>query len=152
MLYLRVVAALLCVGVLMSFLQVEMVQARDTSGVLKASQLIGMTVEGIDGKKLGSIKDLVVDPDDGAIDYAVLDFGRVAGIGDKYFAVLWEALQFAPDQNRLLIDVTKKELKDAPGFDKKNWPDLSDRQQVLTIYEYDDVPLHGGTNADRQGK
>ena len=100
MLYLRVVTALLWVGVLMSFLQVEMVQARDTSGVLKASQLIGMTVEGIDGKKLGSIKDLVVDPDDGAIDYAVLDFGGLAGIGDKYFAVPWEALQFAPDQNR----------------------------------------------------
>ena len=52
----------------------------------------------------------------------------------------------------LVLPLEKERLKTAPGFDKKNWPDLSDRQQVLTIYEYDDVPLHGGTNADRQGK
>ena len=105
-------------------------------------------MEGTDGKTLGDIKDLVVDPDDGSIDYAVLDFGGLAGIGDKYFAVPWQTLQFAHDKKKLLIDLTKKELKDSPGFDKKNWPDLSDRQQVLTIYQYYDVPTPEGKTAD----
>ena len=96
MLYLRLVGVILCVSFLASLLQMEGVaQARDKSGVLKASQLIGMKVEGTDGKTLGGIKDLVVDPDDGSIDYAVLDFGGLAGIGDKYFAVPWQTLQFA---------------------------------------------------------
>ena len=67
-------------------------EARDRSGVLKASDLIGSKVEGVDGKNLGSIKDLVIDPQDGGIQYAVLDFGGFAGIGDKYFAVPWQAL------------------------------------------------------------
>ena len=75
MVYLRLVGVLLFVPFMASLLQVEVVQARDKSGVLKASQLIGMKVEGIDGKTLGNIKDLVVDPDDGSIDYAVLDLG-----------------------------------------------------------------------------
>ncbi len=138
--HIRVLGAVVCVFFLSSFFQGEVAQAKDKSGVLKASQLIGMKVEGTDGKKLGDIKDLVVDREDGSVDYAVLDFGGIIGIGDKYFAVPWEALQLAPDNKKLLLDVSKKELKDAPGFDKKNWPDLSDREQVVVIYEYYGVP------------
>ena len=67
-------------------------EARDRSGVFKASELIGMKVFGTDGKNLGDIKDLVINPDDGAIDYAVLDFGGFLGIKDKYFAIPWDAL------------------------------------------------------------
>jgi sporulation protein YlmC with PRC-barrel domain len=150
--YVRLVGALMCVFFLGSALQVEMAQAKDKSGVLKASQLIGMKVEGTDGKKLGDIKDLVVDREDGSIDYAVLDFGGIIGIGDKYFAVPWEALQIAPDNKKLLIDVSKKELKDAPGFDKKNWPDLSDREQVIVIREYYGIPMEDHNRSDRTNK
>lgn len=113
-------------------------QAKDESGVLRASELIGMTVLGNDGKKLGDIKDLVIDPEEGGIQYAVLDFGGFAGIGDKYFAVPWEALQLDQMNNKLSLDVHKKDLKNAPGFDKKNWPDLN-LSQVM-IYEFYEVP------------
>jgi sporulation protein YlmC with PRC-barrel domain len=41
---------------------VSLVDAKDKSGVLKASELIGMKVEGSDGKNLGKIRDLVIDP------------------------------------------------------------------------------------------
>ena len=113
-------------------------QARDESGVLKASNLIGMNVQGTDGKKLGQIKDLVIDPEEGGIDYAVLEFGGFAGIGDKYFAVPWEALQMDETNKKLSLDVHKKDLKNAPGFDKNNWPDLGLEQVV--IYEFYEVP------------
>src|SRR6478752_7566442 len=113
-------------------------EARDRSGVLKASDLIGTKVQGTDGKNLGNIKDLVINPEDGDIQYAVLDFGGFAGIGDKYFAVPWEALHFDKENNRLALDLHKKDLKDAPGFDKNNWPDLSGQQVV--IYEFYEVP------------
>ena len=116
--------------------------ARDRSGVLKASDLIGTKVEGTDGKNLGSIKDLVIDPQSGDVQYAVLDFGGFAGIGDKYFAVPWEALRVGQDNKRLALDLHKKDLKDAPGFDKNNWPDLSEQQVV--IYEFYEVPQPTG--------
>jgi sporulation protein YlmC with PRC-barrel domain len=112
-------------------------QARDKSEVLKASELIGMSVQGTDGKMLGDIKDLVIDPEEGAIAYAVLEFGGFGGIGDKYFAVPWEALQLDQTNKKLLLDVHEKELKNAPGFDKNNWPDLNLEQVV--IYEFYEV-------------
>jgi len=119
----------------------DMAEARDKSGVLKASDVIGMKVEGTDGKKLGDIKDLVIDPMDGDIDYAVLDYGGFLGVGDKYFAVPWEALQLSEDGKKVILDVTKKDLKQAPGFDKKHWPDLSSRQEAVVIYEFYDIPV-----------
>ena len=125
-------------------------QARDKSGVLKASELIGMSVQGTDGKKLGDIKDLVIDPEEGGVEYAVLEFGGFAGIGDKYFAVPWEALELDQTNKKLSLDVHKKELKDAPGFDKNNWPDLS-LEQVL-IYEFYEVPPSNREHSTRSNR
>jgi sporulation protein YlmC with PRC-barrel domain len=114
--------------------------AKDKSGVLKASELIGMKVEGSDGKSLGKIRDLVIDLD-GDVEYAVLDFGGFLGIGDKYFAVPWDALQRTENGKKIALDTTKRDLKKAPGFDKKHWPDFSDRQQEVVIYEFYEVPI-----------
>lgn len=90
--------------------------ARDKSGVLKASNLIGAKVQDIEGKKLGTIKDLVIDPLEGDIGYAVLDFGGFLGLGDKYFAVPWDAFKLGENQKYLILDVSKKVLKNAPDF------------------------------------
>ena len=68
----------------------------------------------------------------------MLEFGGFAGIGDKYFAVPWDALQLDQTNKKLLLDVHKKELKNAPGFDKNNWPDFG-LEQVL-IYDFYEVP------------
>ena len=127
-------------------------EARDKSGVLKASDLMGLKVEGTDGKNLGKIRDLVIDPADGSVDYAVLDFGGIIGIGDKYFAVPWDALNWTEDRKKITLDVTKKDLKQAPGFDKNNWPDLSDRAESIVIYEFYGVPVPSGESSASKGK
>ena len=118
----------------------SLVDAKDQNKVLKASELIGMKVEGSDGKNLGKIRDLVIDPEDGDIEYAVLDFGGFLGIGDKYFAVPWDALSKTENGKKIALDTTKRDLKKAPGFDKNHWPDLSDQQQTIVIYEFYEVP------------
>lgn len=119
-------------------------EARDKTGVLKASDVIGMKVEGTDGKSLGKIKDLVLDPDEGDVQYAVLDFGGFLGIKDKYFIVPWEAINFNPKGTKIVLDVSKRDLKNAPGFDKNHWPDFSDQQQQVMIYEFYEIPLPQG--------
>ena len=112
-------------------------EGRDRSGVLKATELLGTNVHGTDGKKLGSIKDLVINPQDGDIQYAVLEFGGFAGIGEQ-------------DGKHLTIDLHRKDLKDAPGFDKSSWPDFSEQQAV--IYEFYEVPppIHDHTKQSVQ--
>ena len=147
------VSSRLAVAMLVGILTYAMgmpAEARDRSGALKASDLIGTKVQGTDGKNLGKIKDLVINPEEGDIQYAVLDFGGFAGIGDKYFAVPWEALQIDRENKRLALDLHKKDLKDAPGFDKNNWPDLSEQQVV--IYEFYEVPQPSEDRTARSGR
>ena len=121
--------------------------ARDKSGVLKASNLIGAKVQDTEGKKLGDIKDLVIDPLEGDIEYVVLDFGGFLGIGDKYFAVPWEAMRLSENQKYLVLDVSKKDLKQAPGFSKDQWPDMSNQEWIMTVYEYYDLQRHEEGNS-----
>lgn len=101
----------------------------------RASQTIGMQVDNPTGDKLGKVEDLVFDPTTGKIRYAVLSFGGFLGIGDKYFAIPFTHLRSeltagstpGNESYRLVLDVSKDRLKNAPGFDSKNWPDFGDR-------------------------
>lgn len=143
------------VAVLLTLLVVSAIDpsyaARDKSGVLKAKEVIGTKVVDTQGKKLGDIKELVLEPYEGKIQYAVLDFGGFLGIGDKYFAVPWVLLKMSPDKKAFILDLSKKDLKKAPGFDKRNWPDMNDPKWYVTIYEYYEVPQPGDAGAKGKG-
>lgn len=92
---------------------------------------------------LGDIKDVMLDASTGRIDYAVLSFGGFLGMGEKLFAVPWRALTLDRDNRRFVLDVDKDRLKDAPGFDNDDWPDMADPEWTKTIHTY------YGTDSDR---
>ncbi len=108
----------------------------------RASAVIGADVRNASNENLGSIEDLVVNGKTGQIQYAVLSFGGVLGIGDKLFAIPVNSLQAKVDDEKFVLDVTKDRLKAAPGFNKKNWPDFADgsfRNSVDDYYKADAV-------------
>lgn len=109
--------------------------------IVKGSKIIGKNVQTMAGKNIGEIKDLAIDEFDGQIRYAVLSFGGILGLGEKYFAIPWEALQLSEDRTHFALPVTEKELEKAPGFDKHNWPDFADPVYYATIYEFYQIPL-----------
>lgn len=49
---------------------------------------------------MGDIKDLVINLDDGAIDYIVLDFGGFPGLKDPYFAIPWDRCRLPRGKTR----------------------------------------------------
>ena len=64
---------------------------RLASRVLSASTLNGDDVYNPKGEKLGSIKELMLDIENGKVCYAVLSFGGFLSLGEKLFAVPWSA-------------------------------------------------------------
>lgn len=112
--------------------------AAQESRSLKASEVMGYTVKNAEGQELGEIEDLVIDPEHGRIAYAVLSFGGFLGMGDKLFAIPWDAMKPLPAQETIMFDVTKEKLENAPGFDKNNWPDMADREWGSKVYKYYD--------------
>lgn len=95
--------------------------------ISRASKIIGTKVKDAKGGKLGDIKDLVLDPESGQVVYAVVSFGGVFGVGNKLFAVPLKALHWTRDKEYYALDLDKETLKKAPGFDKKHWPDSSNK-------------------------
>lgn len=106
--------------------------------VLPVKKITGTKVLSTAGEELGTLKEVVIDLDDGRVAYAVLSFGGFLGLGDKLFAIPWEALIMDVEENRFILDLDKEVLKHAPGFDKDNWPDNAQYEAgwLLDIYEY----------------
>ncbi len=106
--------------------------------VMGASSLIGDEVVNQMEEDLGDIEEIMLDMKTGNVAYAVLSFGGFMGMGDKLFAVPWNALKLDTVNKRFVFNVDKARLESAPGFDKDDWPDMSDptwQDQVNTFYE-----------------
>jgi len=116
-----------------------MVEARMArySPIVKADkEVVGRKVVNGQGENLGKVEEVMIDAMPGRIAYAVLSFGGFLGVGDKLFAVPWKALNYDPQQQAFVINADKKVLEKAPGFDKNNWPDMSDTNLRANIYSY----------------
>jgi sporulation protein YlmC with PRC-barrel domain len=87
----------------------------------RASEVHGMKVRNTANKELGSIKDTIVDVRPGKIRYAALSYGGFLGLGDKVFAVPWDALQHRHDvssgDSYFVLDIDEATLKRSEGFD-----------------------------------
>ena len=104
--------------------------------VLSASTLAGDSVRNSAGEDLGKVDELMIDIPSGRVAYAVLSFGGVLRMGNKLFAVPWEALSVDEDEKCFILDVDKQTLESAPGFDKSNWPDMADTSWGRKIYAH----------------
>jgi sporulation protein YlmC with PRC-barrel domain len=104
--------------------------------VLSASTLSGDKVRNLEGEDLGKIEDFMLDIDSGRIAYAVLSFGGALGVGNKLFAVPAEALQIDKKEHCFVLDADKDALKDAPGFDRDDWPDFADKSWGMKVHSY----------------
>lgn len=112
------------------------VQTSLTRRVLAASKLAGDRVVNRQGEDLGKIEDLMIDLDRGRIAYAVLSFGGFLGLGDKLFAIPWQALSVDAAEKRFTLGLDKSLLERAPGFDKNHWPDMADPAWGAQLYGY----------------
>lgn len=104
--------------------------------LLPASTIEGTAVQNAAGEDLGEINELMIDLEKGRIAYAVLSFGGFLGMGDKLFALPWEALNIGPDGDVFILNVPREKLDNAPGFDKDNWPDMADSSWGETVHTY----------------
>jgi sporulation protein YlmC with PRC-barrel domain len=104
--------------------------------VLAASTLAGDRVRNPAGEDLGKVDEIMVDLASGRVAYVVVSFGGFLGIGDKLFAVPWSAFQVDQGEHEFVLDVDRGTLENAPGFDKGNWPDMSDTTFGAEVHKH----------------
>lgn len=105
--------------------------------LLSASSIKGTTVKNNAMEEIGTIKDLMIDWDNGSVAYAVLSFGGFLGIGNKLFAIPLESFRFDNlDGECAILNITKEKLENAPGFDEDDWPSDPDFKFIDSVYTH----------------
>jgi sporulation protein YlmC with PRC-barrel domain len=104
--------------------------------LMGSDTLIGESVVNTEGLSLGDIKEIMLDMRTGQVAYAVLAFGGFFGLGEKLFAVPWQAMRLDTVNKCFVLDVDKERLKSAPGFNSHSWPDMTDVAWVKQIHSF----------------
>ncbi|WP_042290534.1 PRC-barrel domain-containing protein [Paraburkholderia mimosarum] len=104
--------------------------------VMAASTLDGDRVLSSDGDEVGKVKEIMLDVKAGRIAYMVMSSGGFPGIGEKLFAVPWNALVLDVDRKCFVIALNAERMKDAPGFDKDHWPSMADPAWSGSVHQY----------------
>jgi sporulation protein YlmC with PRC-barrel domain len=105
-----------------------------------ADKIVGSQVINGKGEVLGKIENLLVDVDTGKIVYALLGSGGFLGIGDKLLPVPWDSLAAVPSEGIFFLNKTKEQMGNAPAFDKKNLPDMTDIPWGEDIFKHYGIP------------
>ena len=104
--------------------------------LMGADTLIGNDVYSQNEEDLGDIKEIMLDTSTGKVSYAVLSYGGFLGMGEKLFAVPWEALKLDTENKRFVLNVDSEKLESAPGFDKDHWPNMADEKWADSIHSF----------------
>jgi sporulation protein YlmC with PRC-barrel domain len=110
--------------------------AREYRRVLASGTIKGDRVRNPAGEDLGKIEEIMIDIPTGRVAYAVLSFGGFLGMGNKLFAVPWQALTVNERDRVVVLNADRQRLENAPGFDKDQWPDMADQSWGTGIYSY----------------
>jgi len=104
--------------------------------LMGAETLCGNSVYNQNDEDLGVIKEIMLNMRTGRVSYAVLSFGGFLSVGEKFFAVPWDALVLDTKNKRFVLNVEKYQLEKAPGFDKDKWPDMADSTWADGIHAF----------------
>jgi sporulation protein YlmC with PRC-barrel domain len=82
---------------------------------IRAGKAIGTNVYDAAGNKIGEVKDIVLEKTSNNILFAVVSFGGVLGMGEKYHPVPWSELDYDPARGGYIVSFTAEQLKNAPA-------------------------------------
>ena len=92
------------------------------STAMEGKQLVGMKVKNDQGKDVGEIDQLIVDPADGKITHVVLGRGGMLGVGEQKIVLPWSDLKIRPDaasRNRWVAMADQAKIDGAPRYEAR---------------------------------
>jgi len=108
----------------------------NTAGpTIAASKVEGTNVYNLQGDKLGSIDDLVIDKVSGQVRYAALEFGGFLGMGTDIYPVPWSRLSYDTGNDGYVINLDKAQLEGGPRYSQDAEPEYTN-EYGRKVYDY----------------
>lgn len=107
----------------------------ETNRLIASDKVEGTRVYNRQGEKLGSVRNFMVEKVSGKAQYAVMEFGGILGIGNDYYPLPWDMLEYDTQQGGYVVDIDKDALEGAPRYRDTDpaW-DHAYGQQVFGYY------------------
>ena len=88
----------------------------ETVDLIASNKVEGTAVYNQEGEKLGTIHNFMVDKISGQVDYAVLSFGGLFGLGGDHYPIPWDMLSYDEQQGGYVVDIDQEILEGAPRY------------------------------------
>ena len=99
-----------------------------------AKALLDSDVYDQDGEKIGSVKDLYLDAEDGDVRFLDVGAGGFLGLGEKHFMVPMQAIT---DTGAVVtIEQSREKVEGSPELDTKGVPEDAYQHEVYNYYGY----------------
>jgi hypothetical protein len=90
-----------------------------TDTLLRSGDVQGMQVAGVDGDKLGTVRELFVDLASGQLAFVLIEAAGLLGGSGKFHPVPWTALRYDTVARSFQLDMTKADFKASPSYDRE---------------------------------
>jgi len=106
--------------------------------LIASDRVHGTTVRRPDGEKIGKIERVMIDKIGGKVAYAVMSFGGMLGVGERYFTLPWAKLDYDEALNAYVLDITRSQLQGAPTLNSEG-ESAPDRNAERALHEHYDT-------------
>jgi len=105
-----------------------------TKQSVRVGEFLGATVVDQAGQTIGKLKDIVLQPNTGKADLAIISLSLPNQM-DKLTAIPWQLVRVT-EPNRLMLTTDREKLMAATTFESTHWPefDATYNQRVYTYY------------------
>ena len=97
----------------------------ETYRLIASDKVEGTAVYNRAGERLGTVSRFMVDKISGQVDYAVLSFGGLFGLGREHYPLPWKVLNYDTEKGGYVVDLDKSVLEQAPRYAEDAEPDYS---------------------------
>lgn len=119
----------------------QAVQAKPRVGVnplIGSDRVQGTCVRRPDGEKIGKIERVMIDKISGRVAYVVMSFGGMLGVGERYYTLPWQKLDYDETKQAYVLDITRSQLQDAPVLNAQG-ESAPDRSAERALHEHYDT-------------
>lgn len=111
----------------------------ETHELIASNKVEGTAVYGADGEKLGQVHNFMVGKRSGKVEYAVMSFGGLFGLGESYHPLPWDTLTYDTSKGGYVVNIDKSRLEGGPSYRSGEEPNY-DRDYGRRVHDYYGVP------------
>jgi sporulation protein YlmC with PRC-barrel domain len=125
---------------------------QNTESLHSSKAIIGTRIKNAEGKDMGEIDELLIDPKTGKVSQVVVGLGGLFGVGEKHVVVPWSDVKVAAEHegDRAKITMDQSILERAPKYDRKTAS--LDRRGTAPSASPATAPREDGVHKDPIGK